>query len=113
MGFEGDVAAVELAVLLPSRAATRGRGTDSLVVPAGWLSLLKPHPANYSLRMPSWLSNGETGDRTVVGPLTGLQVLQVSNNTPTLGQMFFFLSALTLSTEWAGKLSLILLKPIY
>lgn len=49
-------------------------GTDRLVVPAGWLSLLKPYPANYSLRMASWLSNGESGDHTLLGPLPGLWV---------------------------------------
>lgn len=57
------------------QSSNSGMGTDSLVVPAGWLSLLKPYPANYSLRMPSWLSNGESGDHPLLGPLTGLSVL--------------------------------------
>lgn len=35
-------------------------------MPAGWLSLLKLHPANYSLPMPSWLPNGESGDAHAV-----------------------------------------------
>lgn len=62
--------------------------TGGLVVPAGVAKpAAKPHPANYSLRMPSWLSNGETGDRTLLGPLTGLQV---SSGTPTSGQAFVF-----------------------
>lgn len=54
------------------QSSNSGLGTDRLVVPAGWLSLLKPYPANYSLRMPSWLSNGESGEHMLLGPLTGL-----------------------------------------
>lgn len=66
-------------------------GTDSLVVPAGWLSLLKPYPANYSLRMPSWLSNGETGDHTLLGPLTGLRVFTGKQYHSHFGSGGFFL----------------------
>lgn len=35
------------------QSSNSGMGTDRLVVPAGWLSLPKPYPANYSFRMPS------------------------------------------------------------
>lgn len=51
-----------------------GTWTHSLVVPAGWLSLLKARPANYSHRMQSWLPNGEPGDLTLFAPLPGLEV---------------------------------------
>lgn len=81
-------------------------------MPAGWLSPPKPHPANYSLRIPSRLSNGETGDGTLLGALAGLQVLPVSSNTPTSRSRNFFLSILTVGTKWAEKLSLIFSKPI-
>lgn len=89
-----------------------GTRTHSLVVPAGWLSLLKARPANYSHRMQSWLHNGEPGDLTLLGPLTGLEVF--TGKQDLLGSGCFSPSVLTVRHEQGRKkiLSLFLFKPI-
>lgn len=88
-GAGGEGRGVSGAGCSPAKQSSHsGTWTHSLVVPAGWLSLLKARPANYSNRMQSWLPNGEPGDLTLFALLTGLEVF--TGKQELLGSGCFF-----------------------